>query len=95
MHVIASADTIKLRAADARARQEWEDGLRAVVESHTKAMGIDNSTPLPPRELLAALDAMVSARRALYLTDLLHTYLLNWPLQPFSQHLGLHITRYE
>ncbi|XP_061397755.1 oxysterol-binding protein-related protein 11 [Musca vetustissima] len=65
----ASGDTIKLRAADARARQEWVDGLRAVVESHTKAMDISNSTPLPPRELLAASDAMASARQALYLTE--------------------------
>lgn len=65
----ASGDTIKLRAADARARQEWVDGLRAVVESHTKAMDITNSTSLPPRELLAASDAMVSARQALYLTE--------------------------
>ncbi|KAI9587043.1 oxysterol-binding protein-related protein 11 [Glossina fuscipes] len=65
----ASGDTLKLRASDARARQEWVDGLRAVVESHTKAMDINNSTPLPPRELLAASDAMVSARQALYLTE--------------------------
>ncbi|XP_017495067.1 PREDICTED: oxysterol-binding protein-related protein 11-like, partial [Rhagoletis zephyria] len=63
----ASGDTLKLRAADARSRQEWVDGLRAVVESHTKAMDISNSSPLPPRELLAASDAMVSARQALYL----------------------------
>lgn len=27
---------LKLRAADARARQEWVNGLRAVAESHTK-----------------------------------------------------------
>ncbi|XP_054733045.1 oxysterol-binding protein-related protein 11-like [Anastrepha obliqua] len=65
----ASGDTVKLRAADARSRQEWVDGLRAVVESHTKAMDISNSSPLPPRELLAASDAMVSARQALYLTE--------------------------
>ncbi|KAH8349774.1 hypothetical protein KR084_005819 [Drosophila pseudotakahashii] len=65
----ASGDTVKLRANDARARQEWVDGLRAVVESHMKAMDISNSSPLPPRELLAASDAMVSARQALYLTE--------------------------
>lgn len=65
----ASGDTVKLRANDARARQEWVDGLRAVVESHTKAMDISNSSPLPPRELLAASDAMVSARQALFLTE--------------------------
>lgn len=65
----ASGDTVKLRANDARARQEWVDGLRAVVESHMKAMDISNSSPLPPRELLAASDAMVSARQALFLTE--------------------------
>ncbi|KAH8408549.1 hypothetical protein KR215_007389 [Drosophila sulfurigaster] len=65
----ASGDTVKLRANDARARQEWVDGLRAVVESHTKAMDISISSPLPARELLAASDAMVSARQALFLTE--------------------------
>ncbi|XP_055912398.1 oxysterol-binding protein-related protein 11 [Eupeodes corollae] len=65
----ASGDTMKLRAADARARQEWVDGLRAVVESHTKAMDI-NSSSLPPRELLAASDALVAARQELQQTEL-------------------------
>ncbi|XP_037933417.1 oxysterol-binding protein-related protein 11 isoform X2 [Teleopsis dalmanni] len=65
----ASGDTLKLRASDARARQEWVDGLRAVVESHTQAMDISIASTLPPRELLAASDAMVSARQALYLTE--------------------------
>ncbi|XP_026465936.1 oxysterol-binding protein-related protein 11-like [Ctenocephalides felis] len=32
----ASGDILKLRAEDARARQEWVDGLRAIAESHTK-----------------------------------------------------------
>lgn len=32
----ASGDMLKLRAVDARARQEWVDGLRAIAESHTK-----------------------------------------------------------
>lgn len=31
-----SGDMLKLRATDARSRQEWVNGLRAVVESHTK-----------------------------------------------------------
>lgn len=31
----ASGDILKLRATDARARQEWVDGLRAIVECHT------------------------------------------------------------
>uniref|UniRef100_A0A0K8TSN8 Putative oxysterol-binding protein-related protein 11 n=1 Tax=Tabanus bromius TaxID=304241 RepID=A0A0K8TSN8_TABBR len=65
----ASGDTLKLRAADARARQEWVDGLRAIAESHTQAMGI-NTSKLPPRELLAASDAFVDARQQLYQTEL-------------------------
>lgn len=32
----ANGDMLKLKAADARARQEWVNGLRAVAESHTK-----------------------------------------------------------
>lgn len=31
----ASGDTLKLRSTDARARQEWVDGLRAISECHT------------------------------------------------------------
>lgn len=31
-----SGDMLKLRATDARSRQEWVNGLRAVAESHTK-----------------------------------------------------------
>lgn len=34
----ASGDMLKLRAQDARARQEWVNGLRAVAESHTKVI---------------------------------------------------------
>lgn len=34
----ASGDMLKLRAADARARQEWVNGLRAVAEAHTKVI---------------------------------------------------------
>lgn len=32
----ANGDMLKLRASDARARQVWIDGLRAVVEGHTQ-----------------------------------------------------------
>lgn len=31
----ASGDILKLRATDARARQEWVDGLREIVQCHT------------------------------------------------------------
>lgn len=34
-----NGDMLKLRASDARARQEWVNGLRAVAESHTKVRG--------------------------------------------------------
>ena len=40
---------IKLRAADARARQEWVDKLRAVTEMYTRAIA-SSHPPLPPRE---------------------------------------------
>lgn len=64
----ASGDTLKLRATDARARQEWVDGLRAITESHTQALG--NTGNLPPREHLAASDAMGAARQQLQQTEL-------------------------
>lgn len=63
----ASGDILKLRATDARARQEWVDGLRAIAECHTLEMG---STSLPPRESLAASDAMGAARQQLQNTEL-------------------------
>lgn len=65
----ASGDIIKLRAVDARSRQEWVDGLRAIVESHTKAMDKTTSS-LPPLELLAASDALVAARQQLQQTEI-------------------------
>ncbi|XP_022903638.1 oxysterol-binding protein-related protein 11 isoform X2 [Onthophagus taurus] len=64
----ASGDMLKLRAADARSRQEWVNGLRAVAESHTKAISA-TSPPLPPREHLAVLDAMGSAKTQLQNTE--------------------------
>ncbi|KRT86010.1 Pleckstrin homology domain containing protein [Oryctes borbonicus] len=64
----ASGDMLKLRAADARARQEWVNGLRAVAESHTKAISA-TSPPLPPREHLAVLDAMGNAKLQLQNTE--------------------------
>lgn len=58
---------LKLRAVDARARQEWVDGLRAIVESHAQAM---SSTSLPAREHLAAYDALVACRHQLQQTEI-------------------------
>uniref|UniRef100_A0A6M2DH44 Putative oxysterol-binding protein-related protein 11 n=1 Tax=Xenopsylla cheopis TaxID=163159 RepID=A0A6M2DH44_XENCH len=65
----ASGDILKLRAEDARSRQEWVDGLRAIAESHTKAIGV-NCPPMPPREHLAVLDALGCARQQLQQTEL-------------------------
>lgn len=62
----ASGDVLKLRATDARARQEWVDGLRAIAECHTLAMG---SASLAPRESLAASDALGAARQQLQSTE--------------------------
>uniref|UniRef100_A0A182Y9F0 PH domain-containing protein n=1 Tax=Anopheles stephensi TaxID=30069 RepID=A0A182Y9F0_ANOST len=78
----ASGDMLKLRAVDARARQEWVDGLRAVVESHSNSTG----TALPPRDQLAAHDAFGAARQQLQQTELSNAALaraienLNGPL---------------
>ncbi|KAK2582881.1 hypothetical protein KPH14_008957 [Odynerus spinipes] len=45
----ATGDMIKLRATDARARQEWVDKLRAVTEMYTRAIA-SSHPPLPLRE---------------------------------------------
>lgn len=47
---------IKLRATDARARQEWVDKLRAVTEMYTRAIA-SSHPPLPPREHSGSLRA--------------------------------------
>ncbi|XP_053683769.1 oxysterol-binding protein-related protein 11 [Sabethes cyaneus] len=61
----ASGDMLKLRAGDARARQEWVDGLRAIVESHS-----NSATSLAPRDQLAAHDAFGAARQQMQQTEL-------------------------
>lgn len=63
---------IKLRASDARARQEWVDKLRAVTEMYTRAIA-SSHPPLPPREhtskspaaKLEILDAFANCREQL------------------------------
>lgn len=45
----ATGEVYKLRATDARERQEWVNRLRAVAEMHTLAIARSNP-PLPPRE---------------------------------------------
>ncbi|XP_076272088.1 oxysterol-binding protein-related protein 11 isoform X1 [Rhynchophorus ferrugineus] len=64
----ASGDMLKLRAVDAKARQEWVNGLRAVAESHTKSITA-NSPPLQPKEHLAVLDALSCVRSQLHQTE--------------------------
>lgn len=88
----ASGGTLKLRASNARTRQEWVDGLRNIAECHTQvnrsfqnnfypciAYIFTNSlcvqslgsqfVLLPPRESLAAFDALAEARRQLQNTE--------------------------
>ncbi|XP_011296777.1 oxysterol-binding protein-related protein 11 [Fopius arisanus] len=71
----ATGDMIKLRATDARARQEWVDKLRAVTEMYTRAIA-SSHPPLPPREhsanasrhpvaKLEVLDAFANCREQL------------------------------
>ena len=66
---------IKLRATDARARQEWVDKLRAVTEMYTRAIA-SSHPPLPPRDhstnanrtpvaKLEVLDAFANCREQL------------------------------
>ncbi|XP_014212198.1 oxysterol-binding protein-related protein 11 [Copidosoma floridanum] len=55
----ATGDMIKLRATDARARQEWVDKLRAVIEMYTRAIA-SSHPPLPPREHTSSLRAATS-----------------------------------
>uniref|UniRef100_A0A023F9A8 Putative oxysterol-binding protein-like protein 11 n=3 Tax=Triatominae TaxID=70999 RepID=A0A023F9A8_TRIIF len=45
----SSGESFKLRAQDARARQEWVNRLRAVSQMYTTAAA-QNNPPLPPRE---------------------------------------------
>ncbi|KAK9497155.1 hypothetical protein O3M35_004525 [Rhynocoris fuscipes] len=54
----SSGDIFKLRAQDARARQEWVNRLRAVSEMYTSAAAQSNP-PLPPREHLVISKAGV------------------------------------
>ena len=72
---LVPGDMIKLRAADARARQEWVDKLRAVTEMYTRAIA-SSHPPLPPREhsgsmrnapvaKLEVLDAFANCREQL------------------------------
>lgn len=51
-----TGDILKLRATDARARQEWVDKLRAVIEMYTRAIA-SSHPPLPPREHSGSLRA--------------------------------------
>lgn len=53
-----SGEMFKLRAQDARARQEWVNRLRAVAELHTNAIAQKNP-PLPIREHPSSLSSLV------------------------------------
>lgn len=59
----ASGEILKLRAADSKSRQEWVDGLRAIVESHGQSLG--RKSPLSAHDALAAFDAFDACRQQL------------------------------
>lgn len=66
----ASGEIIKLRAPDSRMRQEWVDGLRAIVESHSQAMNLSTTkSPISVRDSLAAFDALDACRQQLQQTE--------------------------
>lgn len=66
----ANGEIMKLRASDARTRQEWVDGLRAIVQSHTQALTLSSSkSPISVRDSLAAFDALDACRQQLQQTE--------------------------
>lgn len=66
----ATGEMIKLRAQDSRMRQEWVDGLRAIVQSHTQALSLSSSkSPISVRDTLAAFDALDACRQQLQQTE--------------------------
>lgn len=66
----ASGEIIKLRAPDSRMRQEWVDGLRAIVESHSQAISLSTTkSPISVRDSLAAFDALDACRQQLQQTE--------------------------
>ncbi|XP_065160364.1 oxysterol-binding protein-related protein 11 [Atheta coriaria] len=70
----ASGDMLKLRATDARERQEWVNKLRAVAEAHTKTISA-NSTPLRPHEHLDVIEAITAAKAQITTSEQTHTKL--------------------
>lgn len=69
----ASGEVVKFKANDARSRQEWVDGLRAVVES----AALQERSNLPPRENLAAYDCMKTCRKQLQETEICNAKLVS------------------
>lgn len=66
----ATGEIIKLRAQDSRMRQEWVDGLRAIVQSHSQALSLSSSkSPISVRDSLAAFDALDACRQQLQQTE--------------------------
>lgn len=87
----ASGDILKLRAINARARQEWVDGLRNVAECHTQSIG-SQFEMLPLRDAVAASDAFGEARQQLHNTELWYVNLDVAPsvcllIKPYSNFL--------
>lgn len=66
----ANGEIIKLRAQDSRVRQEWVDGLRAIVQSHSQALCLSSSkSPISVRDSLATFDALDACRQQLQQTE--------------------------
>ncbi|XP_063696239.1 oxysterol-binding protein-related protein 11 isoform X2 [Culicoides brevitarsis] len=66
----ANGEIIKLRAPDSRMRQEWVDGLRSIVQSHSQALSLATSqSPISVRDSLAAFDALDACRQQLQQTE--------------------------
>ncbi|XP_049805840.1 oxysterol-binding protein-related protein 11-like isoform X2 [Schistocerca nitens] len=69
----ASGEMFKLRAADARSRQEWVNRIRAVAEMHTMAIAQSNP-PLPPREHISLVHAPAPVSQVQYSLELLDAF---------------------
>lgn len=64
----STGDVIKLKANDAKARQEWVDALRAVVENLS-------SQSRSTKEHLATYDCLIATRKQLQETELCNSNL--------------------
>lgn len=59
----STGDVIKLKANDAKSRQEWVDALRAVVEN------LSSQSRCSTKEILATYDCFIASRKQLQETE--------------------------